>query len=516
MSRRLLVCLASAVLLVRAEEGRAQGGGTAIYGVVRDADRHPLEGVVITVASQKRRVATDSAGRYSLDSLRPGSVQVIARAIGMGRTDTTLALQAGTRTRWDVVMREPPDAAEFRKQDAAAEAENVKTGKLDSVGLGLIKPDQAQALRDGGFGRRLFADAVVRRGADSNTILSPLSAVLALSIARLGARGATASALDQLLGSTTGNRYPITTHGPEILAALNGRTDVTLEVANAIWVDSKVTVSPPFRSAAATWRAVVSSLALASPAALTPINHWADSVTHGKITSILADPLPDTTRLFIANAVYFKGKWLDPFAKSATKPGPFTLASGERATVPRMDRVGTMAYRRLASSRVVRVPYRTGKVAMYVILPDSGASIDAVMRDLDESAAVAPPSRADWKNVHLVLPRFHAELGVDLVPALKAMGAGIALDCDRADFSGIARSASGDVVPLCIGKAFQRIYIDVDEEGTEAAAITGLGMVGVTSTPPPPVEFIVDRPFLFVLRDEMTGADLFIGRVNRP
>src|SRR5205814_7621859 len=110
-----------------------------------------------------------------------------------------------------------------------------------------------------------------------------------------------------------GNPYPITTRGPEILAALNGRTDVTLEVANAIWVDTRVTLSPPFRSAAATWRAAVSSLVLTSHAALAPINHWADSVTHGKITSILADSLPDSTRLFIANAVYFKGKWLDPF-----------------------------------------------------------------------------------------------------------------------------------------------------------------------------------------------------------
>jgi serpin B len=123
---------------------------------------------------------------------------------------------------------------------------------------------------------------------------------------------------------------------------------------------------------------------------------------------------------------------------------------------------------------------------------------------------------AESRAVHLVLPRFHAELSIDLMPGLQALGAGIALDCDRADFTGMASVRVGPREPLCIGRALQKVYIDVDEEGTEAAAVTGIGMVTTTSAPPPPIEFVVDRPFLFILRDEITGADLFIGRIARP
>lgn len=119
--------------------------------------------------------------------------------------------------------------------------------------------------------------------------------------------------------------------------------------------------------------------------------------------------------------------------------------------------------------------------------------------------------------MHVVLPRFHSEVTTDLGDPLVTLGLRIAFDCDSADFGGMARATvASRPMPLCIGKAMQKAYIDVDEEGTEAAAVTGIGMLTASSLPPPPIEFIVDRPFLFVLRDEMTGADLFVGRIARP
>lgn len=109
------------------------------------------------------------------------------------------------------------------------------------------------------------------------------------------------------------------------------------------------------------------------------------------------------------------------------------------------------------------------------------------------------------------------ELTIDLGNPLETLGLRIAFDCNSADFGGMARATvASQPIPFCIGKAMQKTYIDVDEEGTEAAAVTGLMMVTVTSAPPPPIQFIVNRPFLFVLRDEMTGTDLFVGRVARP
>ena len=204
-------------------------------------------------------------------------------------------------------------------------------------------------------------------------------------------------------------------------------------------------------------------------------------MTHGKIATIVNEPLPESTRLFIANAVYFKGKWLDPFDKSATKPGEFTLPSGKRITVPRMSRVANIGYQRDSGYQSIRLPYRTGKVAMYIVLPDSGVTFDAVARRLAAGHWAPSAPLIDGRPVHVVLPRFHSEVTMDLGDPLVTLGLRIAFDCDSADFGGMARATvASRPMPLCIGKAMQKAYIDVDEEGTEAAAVTGIMMVMTT------------------------------------
>jgi serpin B len=302
-----------------------------------------------------------------------------------------------------------------------------------------------------------------------------------------------------------------------MISDLLGRTDVTLEMANAIWVDTRVTPTPNFSASTARWHATTASLPLATPKAMEAINHWADSVTHKKIKTILSEPLDDKVRLFIANAVYFKGKWLEPFEKSATRPGEFTLPSGKRITVPRMTRLANIGYRRTAGFQTIRLPYRTGKTAMYIVLPDVGVSFDAVVRQLNAGNWAPSAPLTDAPQVHVVLPRFHSELEIELEDPLAKLGADIAFDCGRADFTGMAVAHSGSRTPLCIGRVLQKVYIDLDEEGTEAAAVTGISVVATSAViAPPPIEFVVDRPFLFVLRDETTGADLFVGRIAHP
>ncbi|HEX3157498.1 MAG TPA: serpin family protein, partial [Gemmatimonadaceae bacterium] len=232
------------------------------------------------------------------------------------------------------------------------------------------------------------------------------------------------------------------------------------------------------------------------------------------------EPLSREAALFLASSVYFKGKWLDPFEKSATRPRDFTLHTGQRVAVPMMERTGSMAYQREPGYQMVRLPYRGGRVALYVILPDSGAAdsgvADALLQRFAEHGWPQSLGAAQMRDVHLMLPKLRAELTLDLRPLLVALGAGVALDCQRADFADLAVEREADrPVALCVGRAVQRVYLDLDEEGTEAAAITGLGMTN-SSYPPPPIPFLVDRPFLFVLRDESSGADLFVGRIQRP
>ncbi|MGI9091828.1 MAG: serpin family protein, partial [Gemmatimonadaceae bacterium] len=165
--------------------------------------------------------------------------------------------------------------------------------------------------------------------------------------------------------------------------------------------------------------------------------------------------------------------------------------------------------------QMVRVPYAGDHVAMYVILPDSGDTGVLERRFAEHGWPASLGARAN-RSVHLVLPKLHVEQETDLLPLLRKPGAGIALDCKRADFRGLAIDRAGRPPrELCIGKALQKVFIDVDEEGTEAAAVTGIGMVTTTAVIVP-TEFIVDRPFFILVRDEVTGADLFVGTIRHP
>lgn len=377
-------------------------------------------------------------------------------------------------------------------------------------------PTTPTSLTFTGFGARLLAAAAARpRAADSNTVVSPVSAGLALSLASLGAGGGTATALASMLGSSGLSRAEVEKRGASLIAASTGRHDVRLEIANALWTDNSVSLTSTFASSARTLRARVGSIDLHSPHALTTINTWADSATHGRIKRLLTQPLADTTLLFIGNAVYFKGKWLTPFDTSRTRPRPSSLASGRTIQVPSMERTGTLRYARDSGYQMVRIPYTGDHVAMYVILPDTG-KVRILERRFAERGWPASLSAPASREVHLVLPRLHVEQETDLLPIIAQLGAGVALDCKRADFRGVAIDRAGHPPrQLCIGTAIQKVYLDVDEEGTEAAAITGIGMVTTTAARLP-VDFVVDRPFFILLRDESTGADLFVGSIRHP
>lgn len=419
----------------------------------------------------------------------------------------------------DVVLQVPQWVLETRRCVAGAQAHDEIQGRVDSSALGLVVRDTESSLPFGPFGARLLAAAVRERGPDSNTVASPVSAGMALSLALLGARGMTAAALSGALGTSALDRAELERRGAAFIASVADRRDVQLEIAHAVWVDSVARLVPSFEASAAAWHATVGTLSLSSEAAVETINAWADSVTHGRIPTILDEPGSDTARLFIASSVYFEGKWLEPFDRGETGPRDFTLRSGRTVPVPMMARTGRMAYTREAGYQMVRLPYRGGRVAMYVILPDSGDpdGSGALVRRFAESGWPPSLDEAQMRDVELVLPKLHVEMELDLAPVLRALGAGIALGGDSADFRDLAVDrATGRELPLFVEEALQRVYLDVDEEGTEAAAVTGLTMAEITSVPPPRVLFVVARPFLFALRDEVSGADLFVGSIQSP
>jgi serpin B len=240
------------------------------------------------------------------------------------------------------------------------------------------------------------------------------------------------------------------------------------------------------------------------------MNAWANEKTHGKINGIadgLIDPLTD---LFLANAVYFKGKWEEPFEVKSTKDRVFHLRGGRQKKLPMMEQSRRFTYRRGTGYQAVRLPYQGWNLAMYVFLPDAGSNPEKLLGIMngDTWQRVTEPGFSEREGT-VVLPRFKLEYGVELKQPLRAMGMKAAFG--KADFSGISDR------PLFISAVRQRTFVEVNEEGTEAAAVTGAPMPsGIEMNPPKPFEMIVDSPFLFLIEDKQTRTILFMGVVFDP
>jgi serpin B len=245
------------------------------------------------------------------------------------------------------------------------------------------------------------------------------------------------------------------------------------------------------------------------------VNTWASEKTHGRITHI-ADGMIDPVngRLLLANAVYFKGKWSDPFESRATRDRPFYLQDGRQKTVPMMAMSKTFTYQRGTRYQAVRLPYKGENLAMYVFLPDEKSSPEKLLSTMNGDAwqrSVKPGFAQE--DGDLQLPKFKIEYTVELARPLQKLGMKTAFDMNKANFSGISLEPS-----LHISGALQKTFVEAKEEGTEAAAVTALAVAALCIEEPPPKRFqmIVNRPFLFLIEDNQTGTILFMGLIHDP
>jgi serpin B len=240
------------------------------------------------------------------------------------------------------------------------------------------------------------------------------------------------------------------------------------------------------------------------------INEWVAEQTEGRIEDLLPPgAVHDLTRLVLTNAVYFKASWAVPFQEAATREGAFHNADGTRATVPMMERVGTdIRFGAGEGWEAVELRYLGDQLSMVVLVPERErfSEIEAGLTAQRIGEVVGSLASG---NVRLTLPRFRVELPVTLRSVLESLGMVDAFDPRRADFAGI-----GPDPDLHVSEVVHQAFIAVDEEGTEAAAATGVVM-GVTAAPPPPRVVTVDRPFVYWIRDIPTGTVLFAGRVTQ-
>ena len=354
---------------------------------------------------------------------------------------------------------------------------------------------------------------VVSAQTNANVFLSPFSAATALRMVANGAAGLTRQELEHTLHTSGLKGSAINEAFTGLNRSLAEKKDVILTLANGMWVRQDFILKPAFVAENQHYfGAELGEVDFNQPAAAQTINDWASRQTHGKIPKLVDYPFDPYLRLFLANAIYFKGTWVAPFDKSATKSHDFHLPDQSVKQTPLMSRHEKMTYEETVSYQAVRLPYNGG-LRMTIFLPAQKITPQQLLQTFgrpgiwDNNIQPAFGSR----DGTLMLPKFKMEFSATLNTPLKTLGLKTAFT-DNANFSGISSTQ------LCISEVLQKSFVEVNEQGTEAAAVTGImfDTASMHMECPKPFEMIVDRPFLFTIEDEDTDAILFIGVINNP
>ncbi len=374
-----------------------------------------------------------------------------------------------------------------------------------------VKTASEAAMDSNALGLDLYKRLV--QSAD-NVFLSPHSISVALAMTYEGARSETSAQMSEALhfGVPAARLRP----GMQALSrALRPAEDAgyALHVANALWGMQGHEFEPGFLDVLRqSYEAPLKQVNFAeSEAARATINDWVAEATRGKIKELIPSGVLDgLTRLVLTNAIYFKGDWASKFKPEATKPLPFKLLQGKPVKTPLMHQVAEFGYAESDEAQVLSLPYKGDALSMIVVLPRKADGLPEIEAKLDAAALEEWTRNLGQRKVSVFLPKFKIESMFSLSGALKELGMKDAFEADRADLSGMDGTRE-----LFVNEVIHKSFVEVNEEGTEAAAATGV-VVGVRSLPQPPPEFRADHPFLFFIRHDATGSILFIGRLARP
>ncbi len=351
-----------------------------------------------------------------------------------------------------------------------------------------------------------------------NIFYSPFSITTALGMTYEGAVGKTATEMQKVLhlsSNTDGRR--MATAG--IINDLNkGSASFTLRTANALWAEKTFTFLQTFLSVAENYYkgATINMDFVGNPeGSRQTINSWVADQTNNKILNLIpAGAINNLTRLVLTNAIYFKGTWVVPFDKLNTKPADFTLASGNKISAPTMSQTGEKSYFKYMENKTeqaLELPYKGERLSMLIILPKA-SNLQTVESSLSISSIAALKKSMGYDQVNIFLPKFTFKTTYGMATDLKALGMPTAFTA-AADFSGMDGNKD-----LMISDVIHQAFVDVNEEGTEAAAATAV-IIGVTSVAPrmtPIPEFRANHPFIFMIEDNTTGEILFMGKVMDP
>ena len=376
---------------------------------------------------------------------------------------------------------------------------------FEPIELTVKQAEKADA--DNRFAFNMFRE-VSALSNDPNTFFSPLSLNLALGMLYNGASGETRAEMAEVLGMADFSETEINEYYQKMSQALLKIDPLTdISIANSIWYRDGLSVKQPFIDVNKTYfDAEVQSLDFNQSNAADIINKWCADKTKNKIKEIIKNPIPGEIMMYLINALYFKSKWQNQFEKEKTKSDDFTKADQQKKRVNMMEQTTPLPYYADQDIQCVEMPCGNKAFSMVVALPINDSNLDRLIESLDNASWQNVVNNLHEREVWLKLPRFKIECDIPLNDPVKNVG------MNKIFVGGFEKISDVD---LRVSDIKQKTFVEVNEEGAEAAAVTVIGME-LSAGPGTTVQFFANRPFLYLIKEKSTGVILFIGRMDEP
>jgi serpin B len=379
---------------------------------------------------------------------------------------------------------------------------NAMTSSAEKIDRGLLNANTK-------FAFKLFSQTL-QEDNEQNVFISPTSVAIALTLLYNGAAGETQQQMAEVLGLQGLQLAEINDAYQQLQEILENQSEVELSIANSLWLKKGFPLESKFlENNQKYYQAEVTELDFNNPNAKTTINNWVSKETKGKIEKIIDSISPENV-LFLINAIYFKGTWTTEFEPKLTKEQPFFLDNGETINHPLMSQQGEKMYYENDEFQAVSLPYGKDKrLSMYIFLPKENSNINSFLENLSSESWQVWQENFKQQEGFLSLPKFKLEYEISLNKTLQAIGM-TEIFSKKANFKNMTPEK------VAVDEVKHKTFVEVNEEGTEAAAVTSIG-IRVTSMPiNQPFRMIVNRPFFYAIQDNKTGTILFMGQMLDP
>jgi serpin B len=357
---------------------------------------------------------------------------------------------------------------------------------------------------------------------EGNLFFSPYSISSALAMTYAGAQADTAKEMAKVLFFLSGQNGTHESFAAlsDDLGSIQQKGDVELRIANSLWAEQSFTFKDDFLNLVKEhYKSEINKADFKNNSVLAAqaINAWVEQKTNSRIKDLVSPGvLNDLTRLVLVNAIYFKGKWQDEFKKDATQSQQFYTNATDSTPVELMYKKGDFKYAEDDLCQILEIPYKGNDLSMLIFLPQAKDGLSSLENVFSYEYLTLFQLQMPSREINVYLPKFKLEQSFSLNDNLKKMGMLLAFDNKSADFSGMADLIPGQ--PLYISDVIHKAFVEVNEEGTEAAAATAVDVATTTAyqTSSPKTVFRADHPFIFLIKDNKTGAILFLGRYVKP